>query len=171
MKELAHRAREAARAIQREAPRHVRPPEDGQKAASEQVVPMSIVRGTRGYIEAVANQANGCYERGWFDGSAVMIRRLLETLIIEVFEHHGIDAKIKNNNGDFVHLSVLISTALAEKKWNLSRTSKHALPRLKDIGDKSAHSRRYNAHRKDIEKVLDDIRVVVQELVYLAGLK
>ena len=39
------------------------------------------------------------------------------------------------------------------------------------MGDKSAHSRRYNAHRGDIDPLLVDIRLVVQELVYLAGLK
>jgi hypothetical protein len=45
------------------------------------------------------------------------------------------------------------------------------LPKLKDIGDKSAHSRRYNAHRGDVDPLLPDIRLVVQEFVYLAGLK
>lgn len=171
MRELAHRAREAARAIQREAPRHNVPPAEGQKSASEQVVPMSVVNGTRGYIVAVANQANGCYENGWFDACAVMIRRLLETLLIEAFEHHKIDSKIKNSSGDFFYLKDLINKALSEKTWNLTRNTKRALPRLKDIGDKSAHSRRFNAHRRDVEKHLDDVRVVVQELVYLAGLK
>jgi hypothetical protein len=48
-----------------------------------------------------------------------MIRRLIETLIIEAFEHHGIAHKIK----------------------------------------------------QDIDKIVDDVRVVVQELVYLAALK
>lgn len=171
MRELAHRAREAARAIQREAPRHIRPPEDGQKAATEQVIPMSVVRGSRGYIEAVTNQVNGCFEKGWFDACAVMTRRLLETLIIEAFEHYGIASKIKNKNGDFFYLSDLITRAMTETSWNLSRNSKRALPRLKDIGDKSAHSRRFNAHRRDLEKVLDDVRLVVQEFVYLAELK
>jgi len=132
---------------------------------------MSVVRGTRGYIEQVANQINGCYEKGWFDACAVMVRRLLETLIIETFEYHKLDGKIKNSVGDFVYLRDLISRALTEKAWNLSRNTKKALPRLKDVGDKSAHSRRYNAHRGDIDKLLDDVRVVVQELIYLAGLK
>lgn len=100
-----------------------------------------------------------------------MIRRLVETLIIEAFETHGIDAKIKNSAGDFIYLRDLISITLAETSWNLTRNAKRALPKLKDIGDKSAHSRRYIAHRRDIDKVIDDLRVVVQELVFLAGLK
>ena len=46
-----------------------------------------------------------------------------------------------------------------------------ALPKLKEIGDQSAHSRRFVAHREDIDKVQGDFRTVIQELVYLAGLK
>lgn len=135
------------------------------------VVPMSVVRGTRGYIESVANQANGSYEKGWFDACLVMVRRLLETLIIEVFEHHRLSAKIKTPTGDFLHLADLVSRVLNESTWNLSRNTKRALPKLKDIGDKSAHSRRFNAHLRDVDKLLDDIRLVVQELIYLANLK
>lgn len=100
-----------------------------------------------------------------------MIRRLIETLIIEVFEHHKIAHKIKNPSDDFLYLSELITKTLAESSWNLGRNTKAALPRLKNIGDLSAHSRRYVAHRKDIDNVVVDLRVVVQELVFLAKLK
>jgi len=60
---------------------------------------------------------------------------------------------------------------LAERTWNLSRNTKQALPKLKDVGDKSAHSRRYVAQRGDIQPLLTDIRTVVQELTYLSGLR
>lgn len=60
---------------------------------------------------------------------------------------------------------------LKETSWNLSRNAKQALPKLKNVGDLSAHSRRYNAQRADIDKVISDLRIVVQELIYLAGFK
>jgi hypothetical protein len=129
------------------------------------------VRGTRGCIERVSNQINGAYEKGWYDACAVMLRRLIETLIIEAFEHHKIAAKIQNANGDFVYLRDLIDKTLAEPAWNLGRNAKQALPKLKDIGDKSAHSRRYIAQRGDIQPLLSDIRTVVQELLYISNLK
>jgi hypothetical protein len=147
------------------------PPAEGLLSASQTVVPMSIVRNTRGYIERVANQANGAYENGWYDACAVMTRRLLETLIIEAFESHSIATEAQNSAGEFLFLRDLIDRCLAQPKWNLSRNCKKAMPKLKDIGDKSAHSRRFNAHKSDIEPLLSDIRLVVQELVYLAGLK
>jgi len=161
----------AAKAIQEEIHRQLGPPDEGLRAQSQRVLPISIVRGTRGYIEKVANQVNGCYEKGWYDACAVMLRRLLETLIIESFEHHGLALKIKNSTGDFFHLRDLINAALNETSWNLSRNCKQSMPRLKDVGDKSAHSRRYNAHRGDIDPLLADVRLVVQEFVYLASLK
>ncbi|HDY65789.1 MAG TPA: hypothetical protein ENH84_06110 [Phycisphaerae bacterium] len=135
-------------------------------------MPRALVANTRGYIEKVVDQVNGCYEKGWFDGCAVMMRRLLETLIIECFEKHGIANKIKDTrNGDFLYLSELIGHTLKERAWNLGRNSKRALPILKAVGDQSAHSRRYNAHREDIDKLLPDFRTACQELLYIAGLK
>src|SRR5438132_8294138 len=100
-----------------------------------------------------------------------MIRRLVETLIIESFEHRKILSKIQDKNGDIYHLSHLIPLTITEASWALSRNAKKALPRLKDIGDLSAHSRRYNAHRSDIDEIKADLRIVVQELLALAGLK
>jgi len=160
-----------ARAIQVEVDALTGPPEEGFRSKSERVVPFSIVNKTRGYIEKIANQVNGTYQMGWYDACAVLIRRLLETLIIESYEKHGLASKIKNSCGDFLYLRDLINMCLAESAWNLSRNCRQGMPRLKDIGDKSAHSRRFIAQRGDIDPLLGDIRVVVQELVYLAGLK
>lgn len=147
------------------------PPEEGIAATTQPVIMMSLVRGTRGYIEKVANQINGAYENGWYDACAVMLRRMIETLIIETFEHHKIEAKIQNSSGDFLYLRDLIDKMLAEKTWNLGRNTKLALPKLKDVGDKSAHSRRFVAQRGDIQPLLADIRTVIQELLYLSHLK
>ena len=147
------------------------PPEEGAPSADEPVVYFSLVRNTRGYIERVVHQINGAYTNGWYDACAVMVRRLVETLIIETFEEHKLAAKIKTQNGDFLYLRDLISVILAEPSWNLSRNAKQALPRLKDVGDLSAHSRRFIAQRQDLDKLMSDLRIVVQELVTLAKLK
>lgn len=160
-----------AKAIHSDLLTQLGPPEEGLSSETQAVILRSLVRGTRGYIERVANQINGAYENGWYDACAVMIRRLVETLIIEAFEHHGIADRIKSSNGDFLYLRDLIDKTLAEKSWNLGRNAKQALPKLKVIGDQSAHSRRYIAQRGDVQPLLTDIRTVVQELIYVAQLK
>jgi len=57
-------------------------------------------------------QINGCFENGWHDASAVMIRRLLETLIIEVFEYYKIASRIQNSAGRLL--------LFARPHWRLS---------------------------------------------------
>lgn len=172
MKSLAQQALAIAQGIQAEAPVTYVPPSAGTRPQSQNVLPRSLVTNTRGYLERVVDQINGCYEKGWFDGCAVMMRRLLETLIIECFEAENISYKIKDKNtGDFLYLAELIRKLLEETAWNLGRNSKQALPNLKSVGDQSAHSRRYNAHREDVDKLIPDFRLVCQELLYLARLK
>lgn len=149
----------------------VKPPSEGYKADSHKIVYASLMKNTRSYLERISNQINGSYEKGWYDGCAVMMRRLLETLIIESFETHNLSSKIKNTNGDFFYLSDLITITLNETTWNLSRNAKRALPKLKDIGDKSAHSRYFLAHREDIDKIIEDFRLVIQELLLISKLK
>lgn len=144
---------------------------DRKTCTTEKVIPMSIIRGTRGYIEKVAMQANGCYESGWFDACAVMIRRVIETLIIECFEHFKIAEKIKDCNGNFFFLRELIDACLKESAWTLGRNTKKALPNMKDVGDLSAHNRRYLANKMDIDRILQGIRLTIEELVYVSGLK
>ena len=172
MKSLAQQALKIAKGILADAPVKYVPPSAGTKPLSQSILPHALFQYTRGYIERVVFQINGCYEKGWFDGCAVMMRRLLETLIIECFEAHSLSHKIKDaTTGDFLYLSDLVSRLLQEPSWNLGRNTKRALPNLKAIGDHSAHSRRYIAHREDIDKVSSDFRITCQELLYLAGLK
>ncbi|MEH2141633.1 hypothetical protein [Nostoc sp.] len=55
--------------------------------------------------------------------------------------------------------------------WNLGRETKQALPLIKNLGDRSAHSRRFLAKKQDIDKIVPGLRVVVDELLHLGGLK
>lgn len=149
----------------------VKPPSETGPSAAEPVIYLAMVRGTRGYLEKLAHQINGTYANAWYDACAVMIRRFVETLIIEAYEAHSIEAKIKDSSGDYMFLRDLVTRVVAEPKLPLGRNSKKALPRLKDIGDKSAHSRMFLAHREDVDKLQDDLRTVIQELLFLAKLK
>ncbi len=166
-----HGAIALAAELQRSASNVLKPPSETAPSRDEPVIYMALVRGTRGYIEKVANQINGTYSNGWYDACAVMLRRLLETLIIECFEAHKINDRIKDSNGNYLFLRDLVDATLKETSWTLGRSVRSILPKLKDIGDKSAHNRRYNAHREDIDKLTKDIRDTVQELVALARLK
>jgi len=164
-------AAELAADLQKAVRETIKPPSETAVSHDEPVIYMSLVRGTRGYIEKVAHQANGAYQHGWYDACAVMIRRLLETLIIECYEAHKIESRIKDNAGNYLFLKELVEKVLGETSWTLDRSARLVLPKLKDVGDKAAHNRRYNAHRQDIDKLLEHLREAVQELIVLARLK
>lgn len=145
------------------------PPEVGRASQTQMVLPFSVVRGTRRYLEAITHQINGSYEKGWYDACAVMMRKLLETLIIEVFEQHQKAAKIQTAEGDFENLDTLIKKVIGDPDWNLSRTTKQVIGEVKQLGNNSAHGRRFNAHRGDIDGIKVKFRTAVQEFVQLCG--
>lgn len=59
-------------------------------------LPEAIWKNTRGYIEKIAFQVNGCFQYGFYDGASVLLRRLVETLLIECYEHDKTQARISD---------------------------------------------------------------------------
>ncbi len=140
-------------------------------APSVDLFPLAIlVQAKRGYLVTVGRQMNGSFEAGWFDACAVMMRKLLEICLIEAFEANNIAAKIKDANGDYFQLTDLITAALAETAWTLSRNAKKYLPQLRDVGHQSAHGRYYHARKEDIERIRPGCRIVIEEFLHHAGL-
>ncbi|GHD31137.1 hypothetical protein [Parahalioglobus pacificus] len=137
---------------------------------SDSVLPREVVAGSRGYIESVTRQINASYDSGLYDCCAVMCRRLLETLVIEVFESKGIEAQIKDANGHYFMFSGLLGALEKTSGISLSRNSKTGLADFKRLGDLSAHNRHYNAKKPDIDLVRPGLRVAAQELLSLSGL-
>lgn len=137
----------------------------------EGLFPLSLLAKTsRGYLVSVGRQMNGAFSMHWYDGAAVMTRRLVEIAIIEAFEAKGIANKIKDGSGNYLQLSDLIGKAMAEPKFSLSRNCKKYLPTLRDLGHMSAHGRYFNAQRPDVEAVQPGCRVVVEEFLHHAEL-
>ncbi|PLX43434.1 MAG: hypothetical protein C0609_08305, partial [Deltaproteobacteria bacterium] len=127
----------------------------------------------RGYITRIVHQINTCYAEACYDACAVMIRRLVEVLIIEAFEANGDGDKIKDSDDNYLMLDALASKALATYSSKLGRVTKAALnkKKFKELGDQSAHSWKYNAHRQDIDDVKTSLRHFCTEFLYLCGLK
>lgn len=136
----------------------------------DSVLPRELFDGTRAYIERVVAQINGSYDHAMHDCCAVMCRRLGETLIIEVYEAEGRSKDIKDANNNFFMLNGLLEVLKKDAKINLGRNSKKGLDDLKELGDKSAHNRRFNARQTDIDAIRVGLRTAAEELMHLAGL-
>lgn len=172
MKDAINSALNLANRIKKDAEKSILPPSEITNLYGSQFLPLTLFKQTRGYLEKVTIQINQSYENTCYDACAVMVRRLTEILLIETFEAHGKAGLIKDSNGDYCMLNDLITKFLSES-WtpNPSRNLKKSLPELKGIGDKSAHSRFYNAQRSDIDNIKVQLRGVTEELLYLSKIK
>ncbi len=137
---------------------------------SDSIFPTELFEGTRGYIEKVVVQINASYDHSLYDCCAVMCRRLLETLIIEVYEAKGRASKLKGPDGHFQMFSSLLSHLENDTQFNLARDSIKGLKNFKNLGDQSAHNRRFNARKQDIDRIRDGARIAAEELLHLASL-
>lgn len=126
---------------------------------------------TRPYIERVCVQVNACFALGYFDAASVMLRRLTETLIIEGYEGEKREHEIKGADGNYFMLGELVIRAASTGGLRLGRDAKTTLTRIKQQGDRSAHNRRFTAVRADLTEIQSGVRVLVQELIAIAGLK
>jgi len=133
------------------------------------VLPDGLFVHSRQYIERVVDQLNKAYDCGLWDCCAVMCRRLLETLIIETYETAQRSNEIKGRDNQFLMLNGLIAYIGADPTINLGRNASKGLADFKVLGDLSAHNRRFNARKDDIDRVRDGLRIVSEELLHLAG--
>lgn len=133
------------------------------------LIPAALTHATRRYLERVALQINGCYESGFYDGAAILMRRLVETLLIDALEHGGHGTFIKTGH-DYLPLSDLIGIAGSGQHLKLARGSARSLERIKAVGDTAAHKRTYNTSKVDIDDVAHELRSVVNELMNLAAI-
>jgi len=146
-----------------------RSPSEVVATGDQPVLPHSLFKSTRRYIENVAHQVNRCYSSTCYDACAVMIRRLLEMLIIEAYVHASRDKEIRDQDGNYVGLAKLVEKSLSD--FRFGQKTREALRGLKDYGDLSAHGLRYNTKREYIDEHIFELRIAVEELTYHAGFR
>lgn len=103
-----------------------------------------------------------------------MLRRLMETLIIEAYEHLHRESEIKESDGNYFMLKNLVDRANGKPPHaglNLGRDAKKSLEDVKALGDKSAHNRRFLAHAPDLTNIQSGVRTATQELIQIANLE
>jgi len=68
-------------------------------------------------------------------------------------------------------LNGLISHLERDNNIHLGCNASKGLKDFKQLGDLSAHNRRFNASKNDIDRVRDELRVAVEELLHISGLR
>lgn len=137
---------------------------------TDELIPISIFDNCPYYIIQNAKQMIQSYECGLYDAALVMMRKLVETLIIECFEKYKIENQIKENN-HFLYLSDLIPKFTSSSCWNISRNLAKNIKQVKKYGDLSAHNRRFIAKKSDLNDFRFELRQTLQEIVLLINYK
>lgn len=132
---------------------------------SNSLFPLSIFDNTRGYLVEFSKEASCCYDYGLYTSCMFMLRKITETLIIELYESKSIQSKIKNPKGDYFQLSDLIAAVTNEPTWKLTKIVKENLPKIKLLADSSVHSKRFSAKQPDIDGIKTNVRIAFEELI------
>jgi hypothetical protein len=128
------------------------------------------VAGTRPYLEKLVHQINGAYDYGFFDACAVLCRRLMESLVIEIYLSRGRHGEIQQN-GVFVSLDRLLARIKGDGTLALGRATPKTMDEVKQIGDTAAHDRTYITQQGDIDDLKSRYRKLISELLVLAGIQ
>lgn len=136
----------------------------------DSVIPKEWVAGTRLYLERLVRQINGCYDYGFYDGCATLCRRLMESLIIEIYISSGRHQEIQNN-GAFLMLERLIAHVRADTALTLGRKTPKTMTDIKGLGDTAAHDRVYITSKQDIDDLRAPYRRMIQDLLAASKIK
>jgi hypothetical protein len=134
------------------------------------ILPASLVAGTRPYLERLVHQINGAYGYGFYDASAVLCRRLVESLIIEVYIAQKRQDEISRDR-IFFTLDGLIATIKNDKSVSLGRNTPKTMDEVKALGDTAAHDRTYITAQIDLDDIKGRYRKLISELLVLAGIE
>jgi hypothetical protein len=102
------------------------------------IIPPEWVARTRVYLERMVHQINGCYDFGFYDGCATLCRRLMESLIIEIYIAQGRHQEIQSNRL-FLPLDRLIAQITSDATIPLNRNTPRIMRDIKQIGDTASH--------------------------------
>ena len=136
---------------------------------SDSIIPNEWVVGTRPYIERMVYQINGSYEYAFYDACATLCRRLMESLIIEIYisekRHHEIQ-----KDGVFISLERLVKYVSNDSKILLGRNTPKTMYEVKQLGDTAAHDRTYITPQVDIDDLKARLRRMIAELLEKSGI-
>ena len=134
------------------------------------VLPNELFNTLPSNVQSLCKQINASYENNLYDCTAVIMRRLLESLLVLSYQRAGIEADIMNGNYH-VTLDKMIRNAEQNRALALSSNTKKEMALFKDLGNYSAHKIWYNCTQGDIKPHILKYRAIIEELLYKAGLK
>lgn len=137
---------------------------------SDDLLPGAVIPGTRKYLLELAHQINGAYDVGFYDACAVLCRRMIESLLVECFDHAGLLSEIQKQNGNLEMLDAIIQKAKTGQHIRLPRGTAAIIDKIKEVGDTAAHDRYHITTKPDIDEYKTGFRKVISQLLGMSGI-
>lgn len=136
------------------------------------ILPDAIIEDLPSNIINICQQINASYENNLFDCTAVLMRRLLESLLVITFQNANLEDEITDKSGKYhLNLDGIIKKAQQNQTLGLSSNTKNDMMLFKDLGNYSAHKIWYNCTQGDIKPNALKYRAIIEELLYKSGIK
>lgn len=138
--------------------------------SNSELLDEGLFLGKRQFLDKLIIQANNTYQNHCYDATAVLLRRIFEILLIQMFEKYNLSNEIKDSNGDYKMLNYIVDKAVSmNSAFSLARNLKEEYEKIRTIGNFAAHKIFYNTRQKDIDDLKQIYRVRLEELYYKAG--
>lgn len=136
------------------------------------ILPDTLYSNLQSNIQSLCKQINASYEKNLYDCTAVIMRRLLESLLVLCYQNAGIESEIMDKSGLYhITLDKMIKNAEQNKTLSLSANTRREMALFKDLGNYSAHKIWYNCTQQDIKPHILKYRAIIEELMYKSGVK
>ena len=122
------------------------------------------------YIVRLVPQINGTYDQEWYEGTAMVLRRLVETLIIELYTRRGWSRDVQDpDTNEFLQLKSLIDKLNGDARLRMQRRTIDGLTKVKEVGDTAAHDFRIRIRKSDLDRIQSAVRLTCERLIFTIG--
>lgn len=122
------------------------------------------------YIVRLVPQINGTYDNEWFEGTAMVLRRLMETLIIELYTRRGWHKEVQDHGtNEFLQFKSLIDKLNGDARLGMQKRTIDGLKSVKEVGDTAAHDFRIRIRKSDLDKIQSAVRLTCERLIFTIG--
>lgn len=137
---------------------------------SDSFIAADVFDGQPDYVVRLIPQINGCWDRLYYEACSVLLRRLIETLIVQLYHQRGWLDELKDPaTQDFVTLKNMVNKVCGDQRIGLDGKAHKTLKKLKELGDIAAHDFRVRIRKSDLERVRSDVRFTCERLMFKTG--
>jgi len=148
------------------APTLVPQPHPTPAPAIESFIDPEIFNDCPPFIKYLIPQINGCWDRQWYEACALIIRRLLESLLIYLYDKRGWGAEIRDQDG-YMGLQKLVDKICGDGRIGLDKRCQQGLKHFKQFGDIAAHDFRVRIRKTDLEQKRGNLRLACEQLIFI----